>query len=439
MQSPRCERRRTRFIRRHKAVKAQSAGSVVAGPYTVTLPTTSLISFSQSFSVPQPVQGSYVVRVQLSAPNSLTAASLKLNGAQIYSLSDFAGGVTSVDKVVTLLASDTIALSVAGAKGTKITITVFTVAMPKPTALAPNPLAATAAPFGFTWTNVPVGNYGLTAVATNDAGETTTSAAVSVTVKSGIAQVYYIETDHLNTPRLIQDQSGNAVWRNDNTEPFGDSVPNGDPNNAGVVFDFPLRFPGQYFDRETGLAYNWMRDYDPSVGRYVQSDPSGLLGGGNTYLYVFAMVLVGTDRSGLITCTFDPPDFNSAGCTRISKDYKDVPLTDWRPDADIILATLPIPLPRIELCPTLPGSFPYIVRPCAGRTKDYDEIQIGFFDVKRLYRRDDLIAVEVFECPGPCGKKEKKTLTTTCTGTWTATDLVQRGGFGTRIYHGTLP
>ena len=63
----------------------------------------------------------------------------------------------------------------------------------------------------------------------------------------------------------------------------------------------PLAFPGQYRDKETGLSYNFFRDYDPQTGRYVQSDPIGPEAGINTYLYVRANPLSAIDPEGLCT------------------------------------------------------------------------------------------------------------------------------------------
>jgi len=97
---------------------------------------------------------------------------------------------------------------------------------------------------------------------------------------------------------MIADQAGTTVWRWDNTEPFGNSMPNDDPDGDGVPFVFDLRFPGQYFDRETNLAYNRYRDYDSAIGRYVQSDPIGLRAGLNLYVYVAGNPLTHVDPLG---------------------------------------------------------------------------------------------------------------------------------------------
>ncbi len=68
---------------------------------------------------------------------------------------------------------------------------------------------------------------------------------------------YFIHADHLNTPRVIVNQSNTPVWRWDNTHAFGANLPNEDPDGNGQLFEYHPRFPGQYFDKETGLHYNY--------------------------------------------------------------------------------------------------------------------------------------------------------------------------------------
>jgi RHS repeat-associated protein len=157
----------------------------------------------------------------------------------------------------------------------------------------------TQAPYTFTWTSVGAGSYSLNAKATDNAGAVTTSATATVTVTSSGEQVYFIQADHLNTPRVITDSGNNVVWQWENSDPFGNNVP-----VASGGFEFNLRFPGQYYDRETNLHYNLNRDYDPSTGRYIQSDPIGLQGGLNTYAYVENNPISKIDPEGLWSISF---------------------------------------------------------------------------------------------------------------------------------------
>ena len=154
----------------------------------------------------------------------------------------------------------------------------------------------TSPPYSFNWTGVAHGTYTLTAVATDNQNATTTSAPVSITVNREPA-LHFVHVDHLNTPRLISDATGNAVWKWDQQEPFGVNVADENPSGAGV-FEFPVRFPGQYFDKETNLAYNAERDYSAEIGRYIQSDPLGLIGGSNTYAYANLSPLMYIDPDG---------------------------------------------------------------------------------------------------------------------------------------------
>ena len=104
---------------------------------------------------------------------------------------------------------------------------------------------------------------------------------------AGVPALGYVQPDHLGTPRVIIDATRNVpVWEWALTgEAFGADAANEDPDGDGVAFGFALRFPGQQATPESGLSYNYQRDYDAVVGRYVQSDPIGLAGGSSTYAY----------------------------------------------------------------------------------------------------------------------------------------------------------
>ncbi len=104
--------------------------------------------------------------------------------------------------------------------------------------------------------------------------------------------IYQIHVDHLGTPQVLTDGTGQIAWEAHYT-PFGRAA----VASQGPTFN--LRFPGQYFDTETGLHYNWHRYYDPATGRYITSDPIGLLGGLNTYGYVGGNPLIHIDPLGL--------------------------------------------------------------------------------------------------------------------------------------------
>ena len=159
---------------------------------------------------------------------------------------------------------------------------------------------STAEPYIVNWGPVPAGEHVLLAKAIDVMGATDESRPVTigVTGEPGDAKLYFIHVDHLNTPRLIADHQQRTVWRWDQQEPFGANVPEENPSGLGP-FEFPLRFPGQYFDEEKNLHYNYFRDYEPGLGRYLESDPLGLQAGLNTYAYVGGDPLLGTDVLGL--------------------------------------------------------------------------------------------------------------------------------------------
>ena len=124
--------------------------------------------------------------------------------------------------------------------------------------------------------------------------------ANAIPVSAADAEIYAIHTDHLGTPQVVTNLRQKIVWETEIT-PFGRArlLNAAATARQKAPFTMDLRLPGQIFDAETGLHYNYLRDYDPALGRYLTPDPIGLAGGLQPYGYVGANPLNRTDRLGL--------------------------------------------------------------------------------------------------------------------------------------------
>ncbi len=152
-------------------------------------------------------------------------------------------------------------------------------------------------------------------------------------------QTTYLHPDHLGTPRIGTDTAGAIQWGY-RSDAFGKATVSG----AHTV---RLRLPGQIDLGIEGLNYNYFRDYDPNLGRYLESDPIGISGGNNTFAYVENNPQKNIDPTGLLPL----PLFDWLDCNE-----EEVKFCKW------------------EYCPSLKKAYVS----CRVRVKVVTEIRNGF-------------------------------------------------------------
>jgi RHS repeat-associated protein len=131
-------------------------------------------------------------------------------------------------------------------------------------------------------------------------------------------QYYFYHNDHLGTPEKITDRLETTIWSVTYTS-FGEAR----IDQAAILMN-DLRFPGQYFDEETGVNYNWNRYYGFYLGKYMQVDPLGFAGGDvNLYGYVNNSAINMVDPFGLTSCPFSVASYIKSNCKYAKRAAKD--------------------------------------------------------------------------------------------------------------------
>ena len=129
-------------------------------------------------------------------------------------------------------------------------------------------------------------------LASNDNAPVDLPLALVTSVNTATPVLSMVHADHLGRPIRMTNASRATVW-----QAFYN--PWGEPYGLSGSIENNLRFPGQFFLIETGLAYNWHRHYDPTTGRYTQADPLRFVDGPSVYAYAGASPFTNVDRDGL--------------------------------------------------------------------------------------------------------------------------------------------
>jgi RHS repeat-associated protein len=106
--------------------------------------------------------------------------------------------------------------------------------------------------------------------------------------------LYYVHPDHLDRPVAMTNTTAMTLAWQARYDPFGNPV------TVTVSPVMNMRLPGQWFQIEDGLSYNWHRTYDPGIGRYSQADPLGFVDGPNVYAYLKSSPVMKVDADGLM-------------------------------------------------------------------------------------------------------------------------------------------
>ncbi|SQJ65981.1 RHS Repeat family protein [Escherichia coli] len=151
-----------------------------------------------------------------------------------------------------------------------------------------------------------------------DQGSYEPLARVDKAGKEGPNRILYFHTDVNGAPEEMTDSDGRIVWET-GYQVWGNTIQEKDHCRV----EQNLRYQGQYLDRETGLHYNLHRYYDPDVGRFMVTDPIGLLGGLNLYQYA-PNPISWIDPLGLTGEWVNPKDINFSQRTISPHDYADI-------------------------------------------------------------------------------------------------------------------